>query len=407
MKRVPNQTGTILLKGVPVTNDQAGFAHLWRQLAETRIRFETIFKRFCIRRILQDWFPAIATDDWIFEICLECEQVGYEVLPDPALEWYPHRSILRTVVRRLLQVPVNWNAIDRAYSEVFPDSKPIYLISRRQRMSQKRLAKVAEMNREVEAVPTEERSTIAADEQMSAEPNRGTEVASAEERTAVSADGQTTGEPTQGTEAAPAGERTTIAADEQMSAEPNREVESVPTDERTEVTADEQPAVSANKWTTVEPNQEVEVTKPAGEQRPEWLSEHFKLAEFERSDVARQLQIDNRVPAELIPSLRTLCREVLEPLRQHVGKPIRINSGYRCPALNGSEQVQGQTNSQHLKGEAADIHLDSVEEGRDWFKWLMDNTNVDQLIWERKGSTCWIHVSCKPRPEENRHHVKC
>ena len=170
---------------------------------------------------------------------------------------------------------------------------------------------------------------------------------------------------------------------------------------------EEQPTFAADEQMSAQPNQEVEATKPAGEQRPEWLSEHFKLAEFERSDVARQLQIDNRVPAELIPSLRTLCREVLEPLRQHVGKPIRINSGYRCPALNGSEQVQGQTNSQHLKGEAADIHLDSVAEGRDWFKWLMDNTNVDQLIWERKGSTCWIHVSCKPRPEENRHHVKC
>lgn len=332
MKRVPNQTGTILLKGVPVTNDQAGFAHLWRQLAATRVRFEAIFKRFCIRRILQDWFPAIATDDWIFEICLECEQGGYDELPDPAVDWLPHRYFLLALIKPLLNDLGDWNAIDMAYSEVFPDSKPIYLTSRRQRMSQKRLAKAAEMNREVESVPTEE---------------------------------------------------------------------------RTEVTADEQPAVSANKWTTVEPNQEVEVTKPAGEQRPEWLSEHFKLAEFERSDVARQLQIDNRVPAELIPSLRTLCREVLEPLRQHVGKPIRINSGYRCPALNGSEQVQGQANSQHLKGEAADIHLDSVAEGRDWFKWLMDNTNVDQLIWERKGPTCWIHVSCKPRPEENRHHVKC
>ena len=315
MKRVPNQTGTILLKGVPVTNDQAGFAHLWRQLAATRVRFEAIFKRFCIRRILQDWFPAIATDDWIFEICLECEQGGYDELPDPAVDWLPHRYFLLALIKPLLNDLGDWDAIDMAYSEVFPDSKPIYLTSRRQRMSQKRLAKAAEMGG------------------------------------------------------------------------------------RTEVTADGQPAS--------EPNQEVEATKPAGEQRPEWLSEHFKLAEFERSDVARQLQIDNRVPAELIPSLRTLCREVLEPLRQHVGKPIRINSGYRCPALNGSEQVQGQANSQHLKGEAADIHLDSVAEGRDWFRWLMDNTNVDQLIWERKGSTCWIHVSCKPRPEENRHHVKC
>ena len=390
MKRVPNQTGTILLKGVPVTNDQAGFAHLWRQLAATRVRFEAIFKRFCIRRILQDWFPAIATDDWIFEICLECEQGGYDELPDPAVDWLPHRYFLLALIKPLLNDLGDCDAIDMAYSEVFPDSKPIYLTSRRQRMSQKRLAKAAEMggrmagetNQEMEAAPLEERTEVIADGQMSAEQNQGTEAVSVEERP-------------------------TIAADEQMSAQPNRGTEAAPAGERTEVTVEEQPTFAADEQMSAQPNQEVEATKPAGEQRPEWLSEHFKLAEFERSDVARQLQIDNRVPAELIPSLRTLCREVLEPLRQHVGKPIRINSGYRCPALNGSKQVQGQTNSQHLKGEAADIHLDSVAEGRDWFKWLMDNTNVDQLIWERKGSTCWIHVSCKPRPEENRHHVKC
>lgn len=365
MKRVPNQTGTILLKGVPVTNDQAGFAHLWRQLAETRIRFEASYKRFCVRRILQDWFPAIATDDWIFEICLECEQGGYDELPDPAVDWLPHRYFLLALIKPLLNDLGDWNAIDMAYSEVFPDSKPIYLTSRRQRMSQKRLAKAAE---------TEGRTEVTVEEQPASEPNQEVEAVPLEERTEVTADGQMSAEQNQGTKAVSVEERPTFAADEQMSAQPN---------------------------------QEVEATKPAGEQRPEWLSEHFKLTEFERSDVARQLQIDNRVPAELIPSLRTLCREVLEPLRQHVGKPIRINSGYRCPALNGSEQVQGQANSQHLKGEAADIHLDSVAEGRDWFKWLMDNTNVDQLIWERKGSTCWIHVSCKPRPEENRHHVKC
>ena len=43
---------------------------------------------------------------------------------------------------------------------------------------------------------------------------------------------------------------------------------------------------------------------------------------------------------------RTLCREVLEPLRQHVGKPIRISSGYRCPALN--KDAGGVATSQHL-----------------------------------------------------------
>ena len=43
---------------------------------------------------------------------------------------------------------------------------------------------------------------------------------------------------------------------------------------------------------------------------------------------------------------RTLCREVLEPLRQHVGKPIWISSGYRCPALN--KDAGGVATSQHL-----------------------------------------------------------
>ena len=146
------------------------------------------------------------------------------------------------------------------------------------------------------------------------------------------------------------------------------------------------------------------VEKEAGKSRDRKLSEHFALSEFERSDKARALKIDNRVPVRYVSSLETLCREVLEPLRQHVGKPIRISSGYRCPALN--KAVGGVATSQHLTGEAADIHLNSIEEGREWFKWLMDNTNVDQLIWERSGSTRWIHVSCKSNPEENRHEVK-
>ena len=234
MKRVPNQTGTILLKGVPVTNDQAGFAHLWRQLAATRVRFEAIFKRFCIRRILQDWFPAIATDDWIFEICLECEQGGYDELPDPAVDWLPHRYFLLALIKPLLNDLGDWDAIDMAYSEVFPDSKPIYLTSRRQRMSQKRLAKAAEMGG----------------------------------RTEVTADGQPASEPNQEVEAVPLEERTEVTADGQMSAEQNRGTEAAPAGERTEVTVAEQPTFAADEHISAPPNQEVEATKPAGEQRP-------------------------------------------------------------------------------------------------------------------------------------------
>ena len=85
------------------------------------------------------------------------------------------------------------------------------------------------------------------------------------------------------------------------------------------------------------------------------LSEHFDLNEFTRSATADRLHIDNSIPEEFIPNLKNLCQQVLEPLREHFGIPVIISSGYRCPALNRA--VGGVPNSQHLKGEAADIIL--------------------------------------------------
>ena len=134
------------------------------------------------------------------------------------------------------------------------------------------------------------------------------------------------------------------------------------------------------------------------------ITEHFTVEEFERSSTADRLDIANRVPAALLPNLRTLCEVVLEPLRAYAGKPIVISSGYRCPALNRA--VGGASQSQHLRGEAADLHLPSIAEGRTWFRWLMDNTTFDQLIWEHDGrGTHWIHVSCKADPRQNRNQV--
>ena len=133
------------------------------------------------------------------------------------------------------------------------------------------------------------------------------------------------------------------------------------------------------------------------------LSEHFNLSEFERSATADKLHIDNTIPEELIPNLKNLCEQVLEPLREHFDTPVIISSGYRCPQLN--KAVGGVPNSQHQKGEAADIHIPSTKEGHDWFLWIMENTCFDQLIWEKNGSSRWIHISCKLDLSKNRQSV--
>ena len=65
------------------------------------------------------------------------------------------------------------------------------------------------------------------------------------------------------------------------------------------------------------------------------LSKNFTLEELIRSNTAERMGIDN-VPKDekVVENLRSLCLEVLQPLRDYVGAPVHINSGYRCPELN-------------------------------------------------------------------------
>jgi len=147
------------------------------------------------------------------------------------------------------------------------------------------------------------------------------------------------------------------------------------------------------------------------------LSPHFKLSEFIKSPTATARGIDNTPSEQVISNLRNLCEQVLEPLRQHFNVPITIGSGYRCPALNSA--VGGVKNSQHMTGEAADIHIPlydfkdsngnrrtNTELGRKWMLWIIDNTDMDQCIWETSNRRIyWIHVSCKSDRAKNRHHV--
>ena len=117
---------------------------------------------------------------------------------------------------------------------------------------------------------------------------------------------------------------------------------------------------------------------------------YFTIAELTRSDTARRLGIDNTPPASAVNALTVLVDEVLDPLREAWGGPIRVNSGYRCPELN--KAVGGTPSSQHQRGEAADITVGSRSANRRLLALIKRlDLPVDQCI-DEKGCR-WIHVS--------------
>lgn len=113
------------------------------------------------------------------------------------------------------------------------------------------------------------------------------------------------------------------------------------------------------------------------------------MKELIKSSTADKLGIDNTPTPEASVALSNLVTYVLDPLREMYGKPITINSGYRCPKLNAA--VGGAKNSQHMRGEAADITAGSKEENKKLFELIRDNLPFDQLIDESNYS--WVHVS--------------
>ena len=138
----------------------------------------------------------------------------------------------------------------------------------------------------------------------------------------------------------------------------------------------------------------------------ERLTKNFTLEEFERSDTAKRLKIDNRVPQFAVERLRTLCEKVLQPVRDHFGVPIIITSGYRCPDLN--DAVRGATSSQHMKGEAADFKIRAPNlQLYDIYLWMVDNLEFDQLIWEVRPNSKWIHVSYKANGHNRQQVFSC
>ena len=121
---------------------------------------------------------------------------------------------------------------------------------------------------------------------------------------------------------------------------------------------------------------------------------HFTIEEMYASDTAKAKGINNKPNVQQMINLVYLCAYVLEPLRVAMGEPIKIGSGFRSAALN--KVVGGAWNSQHTKGQAADLCIDGdLKKGRRWFEYIKNHLPFDQLIWEKnpKTGSYWVHVS--------------
>ena len=126
------------------------------------------------------------------------------------------------------------------------------------------------------------------------------------------------------------------------------------------------------------------------------LSPHFKLREFEKSQIADRYEIDNTVKnEEVYNNLILLCENVLEPIRVHYGVPFSPSSGYRCLELN--RKLGSSDKSQHTRGQACDIEIPTVS-NYELGVWVRDNLDYDTVLLEfykeEEGPhSGWVHVS--------------
>lgn len=119
---------------------------------------------------------------------------------------------------------------------------------------------------------------------------------------------------------------------------------------------------------------------------------YFTISELIKSDTAVARKIWNGANREQEDNLTALVDAILDPLRIFYGLPIHISSGFRCPTLNRA--VGGVFNSQHLRGEAADIDTGNIAANRKLAKMIVDmKLPFDQLIDE--SNYAWVHVSHK------------
>ena len=124
------------------------------------------------------------------------------------------------------------------------------------------------------------------------------------------------------------------------------------------------------------------------------LSENFTLDELTKSQEAIRLGISNEPSDEHITNLILLCKNILQPVRNHFKMPVSISSGYRSVAL--CEAIGSSAKSQHTRGEAADFEIFGIP-NKEIADFIVENFDYDQCIlefWnENDPNSGWVHCS--------------
>ena len=124
------------------------------------------------------------------------------------------------------------------------------------------------------------------------------------------------------------------------------------------------------------------------------LTENFTLSEMTKSETALRHDMDNSPPQEITSNLQALAVHVLQPVRNHFARGVKVNSGYRSPDVNA--KVGGSRTSDHCRGMAADIEIPGVP-NHELAEWIRSNLLFTQVILEfyTQGvpDSGWVHVS--------------
>lgn len=117
---------------------------------------------------------------------------------------------------------------------------------------------------------------------------------------------------------------------------------------------------------------------------------NFTMSELIHSDIAEKYNISNIPDKKSLDNMLLLIVDCLQPLREYIGKPMIISSGYRSPRLNGHPLINGASTSQHTLGEAADFTIKGLTIKQIIELVKASGVPFDQLINEKN---IWCHIS--------------